>query len=672
MAMLRTPGVPWVAVCSLLFALLHTPAIAAPSQPALSGLVKDGLGNALEGVRILVLPEKSAAPPVVEAWTAADGRFRVKDLEPGAYRVAAVKEGYLTFLGRINTLLRSSLDLVLSPLPSTSGPDELLPSDASWTLRLPGRSLLREVDGGSLIEEGDESRVESAVMEPSGSHRLVQSQFEQLFALNGGPEGSDEALEVLGSETRLSLAVPLRERANVVLRGYREHLRGASSEGGAPSARRDRAGLRVELGYDTSLDARLAVNAYYTQGSLGLPAPGQGTSGLIQQAQRTWGYEATYSKQLTDSSRFKVDLDYKNTSMELPALVLEGFQSSEVGGVANGVSNRMVGAGGSFESSAGQRHQVRVGVRAQMLDLPLPLLRTAGAGAFSGMATGAGWSLRLDAEDAWALSRPLTMVYGLGYEQNLHSLEPALVVPRAGAVWSGEGLRMRMVLSYHTSAQDFGTLPTSLGRPHGPSRSLGYDLTVEAPLPFGLQVQGSSIYEPVKYGFVGYEPGAFERPVYLNGGNVATRQDSLLLERQFDTTRAYFRLSRGIAEGTLAALSPLDAPVQVLGERALRFATGRVGVRMASSGTEVHAEYQKIEESLPTGPEISPVSSQEYLQVRVSQDLIWLEGKGASWKLLLAARTASNTAERRPSPQTAGDAALAMFRQISAGVAVAF
>ena len=70
----------------------------------IAGTVKDSLGNLLSGVEVLfvALPAPGFRPTAV-ARSGRDGRFKVTDLVPGPYRVAALKEGYRTFVGQVDT-----------------------------------------------------------------------------------------------------------------------------------------------------------------------------------------------------------------------------------------------------------------------------------------------------------------------------------------------------------------------------------------------------------------------------------------------------------------------------------------------------------------------------------------------------------------------------------------
>jgi hypothetical protein len=160
------------------------------------------------------------------------------------------------------------------------------------------------------------------------------------------------------------------------------------------------------------------------------------------------------------------------------------------------------------------------------------------------------------------------------------------------------------------------------------------------------------------------------RPIFVSEGNAAVRENSLLLERWIGSTRAFLEISRGVADGTVATLPPFEAPVLVLSDRRLEYTTGRVGVLSAPTGTQLYAEYRSILDG-----QAAALPPQESLEVRLSQDLLWLQVPGTSWRFLLAARATSGTAanDRDGDPSTEAWTALASLnRQFSAGVSVAF
>lgn len=675
MTVVRAPGLAWVVAAALSLSLVALPTSAAPD--VFSGMARDALGNGLEGVRILILPDELGAAPVSEALTAASGRFRVADLTPGTYRIAALKEGYLGFVARVNTVFRPSLNIVLQPAPALDPLERPHPESAAWTLRLPRRSLLRDVDGASLLGSAkkgvsrEAGGVRSARSFDIGT--AMQGEFRQLVAL-AGDSGTHEGAEAgfLGSDTRMSLTVPVLPRARVRLSGHRDRFEaGAARSGGGAPSRRD-GGVDVALSYDLGLDASLDVNAFYSGGRLDLPVAGATDGEPYRREHRTWGYDAGWSRDLDGVSRVRVSMDYQDTALDVPlsavGILSEG--SSVVTG-RDGVefSNRSLGAVTSFESAAGNGHQVRLGARARWVDRPVPGIRTAGGGPAGGRWAGQGWNIAVDAEDAWSVSGPWTVLYGLSYQDSLEAPGSGLVVPRVGASWSGTGVKLQAVASYPTSTSDPGRLPETV-EPLDTAHAVGYDAIVEFLVTSGVRVKARRSYEPVQDGHGFGSTDSHIRPVYVTDGRASTTHDSVLLEARFGNNLAWARLARGTAEGRLARVPAFDVPVYLLSDRALTFATNQLGIRLASSGTELVVGYQDVDEALRSAS--APSATHELWVIEIAQNLMWVRTGSASWRLLLSARTATSARARDGDRADPAEGLDLLARQVSAGVSVAF
>ena len=481
----RIRAVPAVLGSALLIVL---PALA--GDGSFSGMARDGIGNVLEGVRILVLPEALGSARVAEARTTANGSFEIAHLAPGTYRIAAVKEGYLTFLGRVNTGFRPSFDITLEPAAFSTETEPSRSREANWTLRLPRRSILRDVDTSTWLDPSAGERSVGTGGAPGSSFQIdhaVQGEVSLAAVAGGSSASADSGLS--GSETRINLTVPIHEGAKLRFGGHRDRM---SADSGAGDSGRRRAGFEGGLSYDLSLDSSLDVNAYYSQGRLDLPVAGAaGATTSSRQEQRTWGYDANWSMQLDDRSRVSVRMDFRDTALELPIEARENLTDG-----ASDLSSRAMGAATSYESAAGAGHVVQVGVRARMVDLPAGAVGSSGHGAL-GTDWGEGkWSLGVDAQDAWSVTGPWTVVYGLSFQDNFDSYDSALVVPRLGAAWSTPAVRLQATVSYHTSAADLGHMPAAVDR-IGTARSVGYEVSAEGSLPLGVRVKADRLYEPV-------------------------------------------------------------------------------------------------------------------------------------------------------------------------------
>jgi hypothetical protein len=177
-------------------------------------------------------------------------------------------------------------------------------------------------------------------------------------------------------------------------------------------------------------------------------------------------------------------------------------------------------------------------------------------------------------------------------------------------------------------------------------------------------------YEPVQYGYGLDSTDSHIRPVYVTDGRASTTRDSVLLEARFGSNLTWAQLARGTAEGRVARVPAFDVPVYLLSDRALRFATSQVGIRLASSGTEIVVGYQDVDEALPSDSEAG--GTHELWVLEIAQDLMGVRTGSASWRLLLSARTATSVRAHDGDRAEHAEGLDLLARQVSAGVSVAF
>ena len=645
--------------------------------PALHGIVTDALGGALGQVEILVLGDAAAEAPLAVARSDDHGRFIVDGLAPGIYRVAAVKEGYLAFLGRFNTMFRPSLDMVLRPAPPESSGAAVPPKDASWILRLPERSLLRETDASVLLRREPDA---AARVAGSALYDNLEGRVDHLVDLSVPLPGSPrENTGAGGAETRMSMASAIGRIASVRVRGERQSFdRVATKNGEEESASRDASSFFVEASCATGRDANLAMKASYAQGDLDVIGGASSPDGGFRHARRSWGYDATWSTQLDEASRLAVKVGYLDTLASLPEGRFVGAAFAGADGSRRPFLSRAMAAGGSYESLAAMRHQVRVDVEATLQDLPLPRSLAAGDGIAVMPASPAGWNVRVRAEDQWVLSAPLALVYGLGYVRGSDARQTSVVEPRVGGVWTDGAWRARLVVLYDLSTAGATPPWSDVPEPPGIRRApaFGYDAEVDVRLPWGLGLKGARSFEPVAFDAAG---AVFERidpgftPLYAADGSVSAERNSLTFSREAGGVTTYLKLISGSADGTLAQVFPFEVPLQLLADRRLRYDGARVGVRVAASGTDVSAEFRRVEDTAAIDPGAER-TAQEFVEFQLAQDLLRGEPRGMSWRFLFAARTAPQrqAADADP-PAAAGLRTLAaLSRRVSAGLSLTF
>ena len=121
----------------------------------------------------------------------------------------------------------------------------------------------------------------------------------------GAAESRPENTEINASKTGLALESSLGPHGNLRLRGRQERLGAAQSEYGSTASQRA-ATLSVDMGYDTGDASHLAMTAHFNQTDYGLAAGPIAERPMLQQEQRNWGYDASWTKQLDPASRVAV------------------------------------------------------------------------------------------------------------------------------------------------------------------------------------------------------------------------------------------------------------------------------------------------------------------------------------------------------------------------------
>ena len=162
------PALLAVVTCLLLAGVASRAADRPPSGRILRGVAVDPSGRALGGVEIVVTREpagsvKDAAPKTVRSD--ARGRFALAGLAPGSYRIVAVKGGYSVLVGKVDTLVRNFLEIILQPSGPPAPPGSR-PQGSAWALRLPERDHLeaRGAEPGSAVASAESAEGRAPVL----------------------------------------------------------------------------------------------------------------------------------------------------------------------------------------------------------------------------------------------------------------------------------------------------------------------------------------------------------------------------------------------------------------------------------------------------------------------------------------------------------------------------
>ena len=632
----------------------------------ISGFVRDDVGGALEGVEILVLPPEGRSDgTLLRAVSDAGGRFLLGAIPAGVYRVAAIKSGYIATLGRVNTVLRSSVDFVLRPVPKDGEPGaEKVQDDLSWTLRVPPQSILRELD-------------ESAVLASSGSkggarafaariQESVRGEVDHMVALGSfrsGASGPSSNLE--GNETRMRIGGAIGERGAIQVRGRRGSLDSASPKSSPGAVSQGASDIDLDLSYDTAADENLAMRAFYSSGNLEVTDRLGVAGGAARQSQRSWGYDAKWRKQVDASSRVALQVGFHDANLDSGGGTAGGWVPT-----SEDAASRAIGAAGSYENLVGDGHLVHVGVRAQRLSLSDPGARLGHASGNFALDGASGWSLLLDSGDRWSISSPIAVSYGLALTQGFDGQPMTTVAPRVGGSWTAGCVEARAEVSYVTTA---GTTEGPAGVRRAPTPSpYGYDVELKTHFDPSLSLRGIVTYLPSRATVgSGREVPQGAELLYVSDGFVSDRFVAIELERVASSATVSFRVARGHVEGVLAPALD-DIPVVLLADRELSYDAVRFGVTAPRSGSVVALEYRNVQDRGDVAA-VDTMGSVRTVALDFAQDLVRFAGGRASCRFLLTARSALGPASIASEADSVDARQIvADHRRLGAGVSLAF
>lgn len=604
------------------------------------GVVRDVLGRSVAEVEILVLPEGETFETIGSAVTDDAGRFRVADLPPGTYRLAALKPGYLAVVGRVDTSLKSTLDLVLRPAPRPGEPGhDRVRNDRSWMLRLPERSVLRETDPEQMVAAGGRPGPDRG---PRWAPDLG-GQVEHVVAVRRPGVGSSDGASIDGGETALRLYAGFDSRTSMSLAGRRSRFETAGdSHRAAPAGRLEGTLLRLDVSHETDGAATLDFRAYVDRAEAGLgPVPG-GPALESREGRRSWGYGASWAKQVDRESRVAFEVGFVGAELDLGDGAMHDVAPLTTRSDPAGLVNRAASAEGRYESMAIDGHRMRVGLRAQMLDLDVPSVRGGQETAFLGIVGNDGYSLHLDVADAWTASPPFALTYGLSVLHAMSGVSSTVLAPKTGVTWSHDRWRAEGTVAYYdvASSSYAGRSPGDLGGLQ-PADRWGYDAEVSAGLGAGVRVKAFTRYAPLRMEALDAGAGwSGDEALLAAGGNASDRRTGVTVELQGSENLAYLRVIHGSASGFLADAVSRDLPLRFLADRDVRYSAGEIGTRLGSTGTDVALAIHRIDEQAigPSPGTAGTDSSVAFVEVTVGQTLARMPRAGASCRLLISGR----------------------------------
>jgi hypothetical protein len=601
---------------------------------ALAGIAVDEAGLAVPGVEIRLAPWASpAGSPAVLASTKTDaeGRFEFENLPTGDYRLVAAKGGYAVLVGKVSTMARETLQLILRPSSATGEPG-VAPEGRRWAMRLPSRDLLEDVDQSvpavlSQVPDSGAKREQAVLVEVAGG-RIE--------------DGSGEGLGVtahLGAWLDLGDAGPFGV----------DYVR--ATDGSSPGVEGTADALRLSWisTFETALGS-LEADLSGTRDERHGPVPGAGSLSSAFDGQRLHA-----ASLLADDDGL--------LALVLDAETLAGHESAGLvdGTPADPFRAYRASFGVDWSTTRG-RHDLAFLAGAQVADtgwtaaagqLATPLARTAPGATLQAIGASSGTLLLVD---------------------RVRVAEGVILAGRAAASTSSGP--WGATVGGATAGVRWEFVPGVALRAEG-----GVALNAAEPAQsvylLGLEGEGNgfawSIARSVETGFApwtGREPGA--------AAPIVVSQDNASIERWsargswvpgLDGVSVEIGLDRFRVEGTLATVLPCDLLlVPVVGQSTLSGDQALIAVSWARFGSAMELSWNRLVDVGGVGMLLSGAESWQQGAVRVRQRVLASDAWGATASVLMAYESAQYQGQPPPSVR----AALTERSRFSGGLAVQF
>jgi hypothetical protein len=617
--MLRTCLVAVIAAISI------GPSVIA-DEPGFSGAVKDTAGNLLAGVEILVIVPSTSSDlvqPLATVRSNTEGRFLFQDLEAGAYQIAAVKRGYRTHIGQINTRIDQWIQLVLHPQARLEQSGLPTPEDDAWALRLPRRNILRETD--AVLPEFEMA----AARRPAFSDLPVNLRVDQLFKVATDlPRVPKDDSVVQGIETRLNVVVPLGNRGMVSADGSRERLKNSRFFDGAAPAGRDADRLGGQFSYETSIDTRVRVEAEYAGRNARWSADEEVAPALDHRLE-SWRGALGFEKQFSASTHLLLAVDYAYGSLSVPVHL-----ANQVPMLDPRSSNRAFAGSGILHRIGERGRRFELGFDVGHLDLSAPNLYATSDRALLQFSGVPGWTGGFRARETWDLASRFSLIYGVGYRHVVRDTDASLWTPHLGGQLKLEALQLQWIATYYGSDDWEPTVTPTGGR--GQGRNLGYEAAIELPLARNMKLTGSLESRPMTADrrHAGIRDSvSVAGPGYVTDGNATLERNRVALTRETPTLFLFAEVSRTVMDGSVAAVLAYDLPFQEIADRDLDYNNGRLGMRFVPQGTLVTLDLREVRESRAALPDAD--SGQRQIELTLVQDVLQRDDLGR-WRFLMS------------------------------------
>lgn len=627
----------------------------ADTIPFISGVVKDTMGKILPGVDIFISSD-NFNDIVIRAKTNHKGRYYLKNISPGAYKIAAAKKGYQTDIKNINVQEQKSSDLILKPLADTLETDwkDKFPAGLDWIRRVPKKDILKEMEASVFNKDGkSEEGNHQSFLEESYALSDVRNfpfkvELKQIISreLNGDESltANDRAHKT--NKTSFSVSGSIGDDGHFRVEALKNRWKKSFLDDiQTDYFERKSESLGVAGQYDFGEGGRLGFATFYEKDRLNIknddyaePYPSYGI-------QRGWGYSATWKKKIDDGMHFDVNLTHAGSQFKgapIQATSQETYNDVLI------VENQIIQAAGRFQAKIFDRHKISMELKTYYHNYSSGSSRifpfyNKDLYYFTGPEEG-GYHIALYGKGSWMVLETVTIGYGVQYYNFFYADGMQVISPVFEIEYKRpSGTTVKAEISYAINSPTGGRLSANTSgnghRSTGAMRNLSYKAEMEQKVGEGASIKAHIAYVPLLLlnadgDTLGMVWG--DSFLYMTNGNASSLSAGTFFEKKFSSINGGIGLNYGMVEGTFSSLLPDDLPLQIFRQGDLDYFLAVLKASLHKTSTDICMQLRKIrDQSSPQGLLDHSILEYSLISFQFSQKVPVFNSKGVILKAIL-------------------------------------
>jgi hypothetical protein len=655
--MIRNKPIGLIFGFTLFLLIFNICVLHAEKMPFLSGVVKDTMGRILPGVEIFISPD-NFSDIVLRAKTDHEGRFFLRNITPGTYKIAAAKMGYRTDVKNVIVEGQKSSDITMKPLADTLDKNwkEKFPKRLDWIRRIPRKDILKELEASVLKQEGEGETAEdnssaSAFLVDSHAQKASYSlpftvELRQIISREFSGEESPAASDRT-NKTAFSLSKSFGDEGRIRVEALKNKWKETFlNEIETDLFERKSESLGVAGQYDFGGGGKLGFTTFYEKDRLNIKndelldaLPSYGT-------QKGWGYSATWEKEIDHDMLFDLNLTHAGSEFEGAASLGNTPESLDE---LITVTNQIIRAMGKFQAKVFDHHEIDVGLKTLYHSYSSASSRifpfyNKDMYYFTGPKEG-GYQISLYGKDRWMVLNAVTISYGFQYYHFFFSDGIQVLSPVFEIEYQGEsGSSVRAEISYAIDSGPYegrfanailgeNTLLSSAGR------NFSCKAEVEKKLGEGASIKANIAYIPLlllNADSDNLEMVLGDSFLFMTNGHAASLSAGTFIEKRFDSISGGIGLNYGVVEGTFSSLLPNDLPIQIFRQGDLDYLLGILKATSHKTKTKVFMQLRKVrDQSSQPGLHEHPEIAYTLISLKFSQNVPVFHRKGITLNAIL-------------------------------------